>query len=420
MAKQLIASHDTEFAKQMLGSIPPHSKNYVDASNFLALIEIGNGNIEKGIKHCDDVLEINPDDVSALTAKIIAADMQGNMTEVEELTCRLLDLDISELSDMNKIAMCMAEINDSAFTAKYCDRILRESPYERNILLLGALAHANLGNRARAKSLIVSLCSVFRYDYTAKYYARIIDMHDGETPLPLTVIMDSAEKHRRIERIEKALSKAVNPIDFVRAYEDDEELFDAVMWSVYEEGDATAVKVGKTVSRTRRGFPFARRILLNPDCSVVLKKAVFLQLFKTGSVFRVAMVNNDRMQTFHPILPKVTRRAELVDAYWQVYSALAFIETGYDKKLNEWYRKAVQTLDKEKDKLNPNAVAALIAYKSQINKIFALDTYCCEVFDCDYRDFVVYSNKLEASQAEIKPVRKRAAVRRASRAEQKQ
>ncbi len=417
VARQLVNSHDTDFAKQMLASVPPHSKNYVDAKNFLALIEIGNGNAEKGIEHCDDVLELSPSDISALTAKLVARKMQGDEKEVEELKNALADMDITDLSDLGKAAMCMAEIGDSALTAKYCDRILKESPYERNIMLVGALAHANIGNRARAKDLIVSLCTVYGYDYTAKYYARIIDAHDGKTTLPLTFVMDAAEKARRIEKIEKALGQATNPIDFVRSYEEDEELFEAVMWSVYEECDATAVKVGKMISRSRKGFPFARRILLYPDCPVVLKKAVFLQLFKTGSIFRLSVVNNGKLLMFHPILPKVTRRAELVDAYWQVYSALAFIETDYDKKLNEWYKKAVAAFDKEKEKLNSAAIAALIAYRSQINKIFALDTYCCEVFDCDHGDFVLYSEKLDAVAGENKPVRRKATARRASRGE---
>ncbi len=417
VARQLVNSHDTEFAKQMLSSVPPHSKHYADAENFLAVIEIGSGNAEKGIEHCDAVLERKPDDISALTAKLVARKIQGNEQEVAELKNTITELDISDLSDIGKVAMCMAEIGDSALTAKYCDRILGENPYERNIMLVGALAHANIGNRARAKDLIVSLCTVYGYDYTAKYYARLIDAHDGEAALPLTFIMDNAEKTRRNEMIEKALGKAVNPIDFVRAYEDDEELYEYVMWSLYEECDATAVKVGKTISRTRNGFALARKLLLYPDCSVVLKKAVFLQLFKTGSVFRLSMINNDRLFMFHPILPKVTRRSELVDAYWQVYSALAFIETGYDKKLNEWYKKAVAAFDKEKEKLKPAAIAALIAYKSQINKIFALDTYCCEVFDCEYRDFVLYSKKLDEVLRESKPVRKRATAGRAVRNE---
>ncbi len=413
VAKQLVNSHDTEFAKQVLGSVSPQSKHYVDASNFLAILEVGGGNAEKGIEYCDGILETKPDDVGAITTKIVGKNMLGDEREVKELTERLLELDISDVKDLSKAAMCMAELKNSALTAKFCEKVLREEPFERNIILLDALAQANLGNRTRAKDLIVSLCTVYQFDYTAKYYARLIDEYDGGSELPLTVVMDGAERARRTETIETELSKAVNPVDFVRALELDEELNEIVMWGLYEGDDATALKTGRMISRTKNGFPIARRILLNPDCSVVLKKAVFLQLLKTGSVFVLSVVINDKMLSFHPILPKVTRRAELIDAYWQVYSALAFIESGYEKKLSRWYKQIAAVFENEKEKLNSNALAALIAYRSQANKIFELDTYCCEVFDCDYKDFMIYSKKLEGAslwkddEKSIKPERKR-------------
>jgi hypothetical protein len=41
-------------------------------------------------------------------------------------------------------------------------------------------------------------------------------------------------------------------------------------------------------------------------------------------------------------------------------------------------------------KFKENAVAAVIAYKSRINKIFSLESYCCEVFDCRQADFTLY------------------------------
>lgn len=415
VARQLASSCDTEFAKQMLSNISPRSKNYATAANYLAIIEISGGNIEEGIKWCDSVLENDPSNVNALTAKIIGCKYKGSEAEVEELTQRLLEIDIKDSFSLGKVAMCMAEIGNNKLTAVFCERSLKESPFEQSIMLLCALAQWNTGNRDRAKELMVTLCSVYPEDYTAKYYARLLSDECREEPFALTVTIDKCEEDERERVLSAQIDGAKNPDDFIDKYEENELLEEYVHWALTEGDDRIAVKVGSFIARTPRGFALARQTLLLPHASIALKKELLIRLFSTGRVFKLSTVINGRLLLFRSNLPKVTRRADFVEAYWQLFGALAFIEDDFEKKLNACYKKVFEALCSLSDKLDSKAIAAVIAYKSQINKIFSRETYCCEVFDCEKKDFMLYLGAVDEYEAKLRSTPKRPQVRKRKR-----
>ncbi|MCL2796434.1 MAG: hypothetical protein FWD58_00025 [Firmicutes bacterium] len=457
-AKQLLCSADTEFARRILLSVPQSSAQFNEASNYLALIEIGEGNVEEGLAVCNRVLESEPQNLYALSTRILALEMDGRKAEARAAIAALDVLDFDGWPETARVALCAAQVGAQGMAYKYLRRALGFMPYDRELLLLLVLAAANLGKFSEAKDAAVILQTLYPSDITVRHYAREIDKamgvteseelgvrseerwmgrekcttrnaqrtfldesgnHSSNHSSPLTPHsslffemipeLPKAEAKRFGELIEKTLERVSGTGKLVRAMEKDELLAEAVQWGI-TPGNVYSLALGRALSRDPEGYPIVRELLLDPDYPIIPKKEMFLELLRCERVREIQMTVNHQIHWYRPAVPaKGYRNLTMLAAYRKVYSALAFIDSGFDRKLNFWYKKVSESLEAAGvTECNENAAAAVLAYKSHINKIFSLIPYACEVFNCSEEEFMVLYDKLNAEAPQTKKVPKKA------------
>ncbi|MDR2202148.1 MAG: hypothetical protein LBP26_05235 [Clostridiales bacterium] len=401
-AKQLLGGRDSGYARQMIETVPKSSPRYLEAVNYLAIIDMSEGDVDAGIVRCDEILRRDKNNVTALCTKILGLDMQNRRDDVKKLLAELDAFDLSSYADRLKTVMCASQVGDSVLTEKHTDAALAQMPYERDLLVLNALSAANNGNRQKAKDVIIRASVIYPEDGAARCFAREIDRLEGRGEFALSLEIPAAAKAEYVEYIEKRYNQSGDAEEFACAVFTDDLLYEAVTWALYGGVLPLSVKVGVLLAKSEIGYYYMREALLDSDFPVVAKKAVFYELLGNAEAVDegIQIVVGEKFQRFRPSVPAVTDNAAFLSAYKQVYCTLAFIESGFDRKLNIWYKKvAAALLHGGRKRFKPAALAAVIAYKSGINKIFLQDSYCCEVFDCQIKDFMLYLNIIDKKRA---------------------
>ena len=402
-ARQLLCSSDTEFARKLLKTVSESSEQYNEASNYLALIEIGEGNVEEGIRLCDRVLENEPLNLYALTTRVLAFELGERKADARSAVAALDALDFNEWPDTAKVALCAAQIGDAEIAYKYLLRSLAFAPYDRELLLLHVLTSANLGKRREAKDAAVTLQALYPTDVTVRYYAREIDKASpAPTFFGLVPELPKDECKKLGEILEQAVETYGVTGKLFRAMQKNGELNEAVLWGL-TLGNTLSATLARILARDPAGYSTVTELLVDPDYSIISKKEIFFELLCGERVREIPMTVNHQLQWYRPHIPaKGTCHKTLLRAYRRVYSTLVFIDSGFDRRLNQWFKKisggfkTTGTIE-----FSENAVAAVLAYKSRINKIFALIPHACEVFGCTEEEFMVFYNRLgDASVSE--------------------
>ncbi|MCL2062631.1 MAG: hypothetical protein FWH03_08440 [Firmicutes bacterium] len=403
IAKQLLNGKDTQFARQMLQSVSEKSELYAEAINLLAFIEISEGKTETGLVLCEKALALNPNDIYALTARIMALDLSGKRAKAAAYLDELDAIGLEEWPDIAKIALCACQINANETAFKYLAKCMRHAPFDRSIGILYGIAAANEGEIRTAKHKFVQLQIIYPRDAAVRYFARKTDMLNGKKAnfvlnpeLPDEVIQDFSKL------LDKQLASITNAVQLNEKMRQDDNFFDAAEWGLYGTESAAfpyAAKIGGILALSNSGNALVRDILLDPEYPIVPKKEIFTQLLKSGKQRVIALSTGDDIRYFRPAPPKEIKTPSLLEAYWRVYSALAFIDMGFDRKLNLWFRKLALALKGVRN-INIDAAAAVLAYKSRINKIFNTQEAVCEVFNLyiegDDEDFDAYCAALDA------------------------
>jgi tetratricopeptide (TPR) repeat protein len=405
LAKQLLGASDTFFARQILEAVPESSEQFREAANYLALIELSDGRYDEGLRLTEKVLGKNETDINALTTRILALNMLGNADRVRAAAVQLDGLGITEWPETAKIALCFCQISDAERAHKYLFKSLKTLPYDRDMLLLFAIAAANTGRAAEAKDAMLKLQLIYPRDAVVRYYARAVTSHckqkkAGADVEPLDLIPDLplSVRERYTALLESALNAAATPAAFYSLCRTQPDLAEAVMWALYSDIPPLQTKLGRVLARSERGLETALAILIDPDYPPIPKKEIFAEVLRGGKARIVQTVINHEIGWFRPSIPKEVKNKALVGAYWQVYSALAFIERDFDRRLNGWFKRMAEAFGAAgiRSNISETAAAAILAYKSRIHKVFYSKQAVCEVFGCDEQEFDAYMKRTEA------------------------
>jgi len=388
-ARQLMGARDLVIAKQLLLGVPDTSPQFSSVSNYLALIEASEGNNQKALEHCEDALKVDPLDVCALTTRILALDMEGESAKAYKEITELDLLGITDFPDIAKIAICSCQIGNVDIAYKYLKMCIPHAPYDKELMVLFILAAANAGHFREAKDMAVALRTVYPIDSVIEYYARQVDLLDGRNGnFTLVPELPKEERRNHLLALENYFAKkATAPLGIKIMH--DESLRRAVTWGLYcSDLELSSRIAGQLASVKTPYYHMARELLLDPDFSIVPKKEIFLTLLKNEDGKTIQMVVAHQLHWYKPTIPKVTKNAAIKDAYYNVYSALAFVSTDFDRKLNTWYKKLVEGLRGYSGEISPRAFAALLAFKSRATKIFSKIPYTCEIFNCPQEEFM--------------------------------
>jgi len=399
VAKTLLSAYDIDFARQVLLTVPKNSPQHLEASNYLALIELSEGKGDRGLKICREILEQNPSDICALTTEIIGLDMEGRYEELNIKVAALDALDISDTKEVTKVALCFCQINNSVLAHKYLTRSLEVLPYDKELLLLHVITAANLGEYKSGKKSAVKLRAIYPDDTTVGFYAR--ELEDSFTNKKDFALIPDLPKFKRVayaKLLDKFVSKSETPDEFLKEVDKNDVLSEAVLYALQCDNDAISAQIGSYISFSSRGRPYIKELLVDPLFSLPAKKEILISYLKAKPQKEktVALVVNHLLYFLKPTIPKEITRIEIKAAYWQVYGTICCMGLGVSndtKKLTTWIKKINKALE-SLDDLDTNTIAALLANKANMHKIFDKPLHAVEIFAAKEMTFVEYEKLL--------------------------
>lgn len=140
LAKKMIVSGESDFAKQMLSAIPDTSKQFDEAQNHLSFLAYSEGDYDKCIRLSEAVIENKPEDLYALTTMMLAYYRKNDYVKTEEIASVIDGLELKTRSELYRVAMCVMEVGDERRCVKYFEKLFELCPYDRDTTLALAIA----------------------------------------------------------------------------------------------------------------------------------------------------------------------------------------------------------------------------------------------------------------------------------------
>lgn len=392
LAKKMIVSGESEYAKQMLDAIPDSSRQFGEAQNHLAFLAFSEGNNDRCLELCASVLEKEPSNIYALTTSMLAYNNKNEYEKVAEFSELIDGLEVSDKPDVYRVAMCYMETGDDEKCVKYFGKLFGIQPYERDTTLAYALALYDVGSISDARAYMLALRRLYPDDSTVAYYARFIT--EGKIKhIPVAVDLPDGEKLRRMHRIEETLSMLADVDKAVEKLEEDEEFYDMVMWLLGSKDVQMSQHVGSFLCQHEKWQPFFRDKLIDPSVPVPVRKEYLLSYLRYSDVKKFELLVGDILMFFSPRIPKCEDSLDMRESYWLVYATCAFVAGGFQTKINKTYKKLISIMsrpDFKPFKIRRQIMAAVIAYFSGVHKIFSEKVECCEIFGCEVNEFDKY------------------------------
>lgn len=188
---------DPEKALPYFENVPKSSKLFYEARNNIALIKLMLGSLHEALEECNFVLAHKPNDVFALSTLLATYSAMGFRDKAVSIAEKLDGLAIVDEEDLRKVALAMCQAELHTYAVKYLDKLFVQR-YERNVMLLKAIAYYNVGDDKRAIATVRDMRKLFPKDdvmladVEAKIKAR------EEKVLPYSVIMMHGETLRHI------------------------------------------------------------------------------------------------------------------------------------------------------------------------------------------------------------------------------
>lgn len=402
LAKKMIVSGESDFAKQMLSAIPDTSKQFDEAQNHLSFLAYSEGDYDKCIRLSEAVIENKPEDLYALTTMMLAYYRKNDYVKTEEIASVIDGLELKTRSEFYRVAMCVMEVGDERRCVKYFEKLFELCPYDRDTTLALAIAYYDTDRTADARAYMLALRRLYPSDRVIAYYARFV--REGNIKhIPVAVDLPDGEKLRRLHRIEETFSMLSDVDKAVKRLEEDEEFYDMVMWLLSSREVQMCQRVGAFLCQHEKWQPFFRDKLIDPSVPSPVKKEYLLSYLKYSDVKKFALLVGDIMLFFNPRIPKCDDNFDMRETYWLLYATCAFVTKGFQSKINKVYKNFVAVMsrpDFKPFKIRVPVMAALIAYKAKVHKIFESETECCEIFGCTKEDFHDYAVRLELEKPE--------------------
>ncbi|MCL2861638.1 MAG: hypothetical protein FWE22_04430 [Firmicutes bacterium] len=397
-AKQLIASNDMQMAKKILLDIKEDSREYLDAIKCLALIAYDEKDYKLGINYLEKAHKINNEDVDILLSKVLGYEFLEQNEDAQKLIEHIDKIEFCDIDAYAKLAMRSATKNEPQRVKKYSDRVLKEFEFDKEILILNALANYALGNKPLAKNAIVKACIVYPDDYNIFFFAKLIDEATAKIPLSVDLPLKLQKSLTKI--VESGLKDIKDEGEFITLMIENAQFRNAVFWGFFNSNSSLQAYLADYLSKHGTiGYTMVSDFLLDTTKPLHLKKTIFLNILKRGVAQFVHVVVNNQFLSFSARTPKFTQDKTMIDAYNTVFASLAFIQQNFEKKLKQAFKKFVEATTvltkRKKPKDHLNAIAAVIAYSSRLNKIFLEISDCCEIFGCKEDDFLLYYNQIK-------------------------
>ena len=383
VARRLLLNGEYEYAHTLLKEVPKQSPQYLQALNLIAMIFLGQEKYINSAMVCDEVLNENPVDAYALTTKVVSMHYLGNKLEMDKALKVIDSLELSDKTEINKIAVCMQQIKDDARALVYFKKLLEFTPTDKNANLAVAILEHNLNNNEASHSIMVKLSKLYRFDEVVNYYAK--ELYYNKDRFDVIFDLPHNEQVRRLNVIEEVLTKK-STIHRVTDYaKKNKDFYNLIKWLLNSDQVLISAHVGDFLAQHPFWHPLLREMMASPSVNFYAKReclGTFLQYAQRKSF---VLYVQDYLQFCKirkaPIIEEV-----LEVAYYKVYASLVFILPHVTK---EFYKKFKDfcALVKEKKLLDitddATIYSALFAYFTKMHPIFENVNLLCELFKAD-------------------------------------
>ncbi len=382
-----LVRNNPEKALPYFENVPKSSKLFYEARNNIALIKLMLGSFQEAYDECCKILRAKPNDVFALSTMLATLASMGEKEKAREIAKKIDRLAIVDEEDLRKVslAMCQAEIHD--YAVKYLEK-LRCQQYDKNVMVLKAIAYHNVGKNDRALDLIKNLRKLYPKDEPFITDTELKMRYDDST-LPYSVIMLHGEtllhigESRRLFGAEED-EKIFDFDTFVEKIKD-ERNYRLLYWyltnhAYFCKNDEILILFRLAQTGDERCMDFLTEILRDINVENDLKCKSIRILVCNGYDKAIHLVQGARIKSSKPIYPvdyvKATEQGKnallWADAFSIVYSELFMRGENFEEELCAIAEKVRDNIMQvEKNRLrSPFALAAVMFQKTKLGKSF--------------------------------------------------
>ena len=374
------------------------NKSYIAARNYVAMSYIIDDNPKKAEDECLNILNINPDDVHALTTLVAVKTEQKKHDESRALAERLLKLEISSPDDIFKIATvcCENAMHEEAF--RLFVRLEEKMPYDCSVLYFKAISAFNSGNFESCFAAFDKLLTINPNAVTAKYFkeAAHIAVNNGDTkPMSYFYRLPVEERESSVKIL--AAVGSLSTAQMKKAFSE-VDISDCVRWC-FDESEGTGnteLQFLGGICAVRGGLDgLVSDILLNAfiDDEIKIKMLTVLGERNEDITVSVVICNVLKDVEFYRLKLGRTRRKPFVEAYAQLTAHFALLDSELGKNFAIFTEELYNKLESEGKlalvKNSSELAAAVMLYskiklprlskRQEICKYFGVDAN--EIFD---------------------------------------
>lgn len=319
-------------------AVPKSSPLYYEARNNIALINLMLGATEEAKEECKRVLAHDDKDVFALSTLLASYSALGDTDGVKRIVKRIDAIKVTDEERIRKIAlaMCQSRMHDKA--VKYLT-LLDEHRYEKNIMLLLAIAYYNTNNVSKSLAMLKDMQKLYDKDTVmiGDFIRRVSEGVEGE--IEYSVNMPHKAVLNNITRCRKWFGADYDDVCFdtsglVEVLKS-EENYRLLYW--YLTNHAYMYKSDEIILLFRlcetgdeRAIGMLIDLLLDGEVEDYLKCKAIRVLVSGGWKKKTYMVKGAKIVSTEPRYPRVWKdaieRANDIDLVWTEAYSIAYSE----------------------------------------------------------------------------------------------
>lgn len=320
-------------ADEKFASVPPASKNYSGACNFLALSKLMQGKADEAEAVCLERLRQDEDNIPLLSTYAAVLTEQGRGAESRAVAKRLAAMSVSSVDDLYKIATvcCENKLYEEAYE-KFC-LLEKQVSYDLTLLYFKAVAAFKGGRVKESLAGFAKIIDIFPDAAVARYYFGEIRRYAEEGgDAPETMFFYRLPLSEREARVKLLAALAEIPQSDLRAFLADIDLTEYVEWC-FDEADGMDIELmllGMRVAVKAGMDDFVRDMLLESGRNDLVKVEGVRYLAERNRSFTAGVVISDfyRRISFDKLSVGRTKHAKFLHAYALCFARFALLGDG--------------------------------------------------------------------------------------------
>ncbi|MBQ7370179.1 MAG: hypothetical protein IJW58_04295 [Clostridia bacterium] len=355
-ASRAIKKGDCKKALKLLDGIPKGAKDYEVAMEMRALAYLLTGEIDRSIEACSALLEVDENNVRALSTLAAAYLEKGEREKSRELALRLCKTKAKDEEERFKIATVCCEngLHEEAYE-RFAE-LEKEMPFDGRMLYFKGVSAFESGKLKEAIQTFEDLCAVYPDAAVVEYYLKWIKKYESallkgeETEKPKLTYFYQVPKEEREIRCDLLM-------DIMKQPKAEAEIFGIFAhtgglfrWCFDElDGmDHDLQYLACLVAERCRTDDFLREILLDNEVLDLLKIEILRLLYERNeeTTFGVVLCHVYRKLTLLPIQIGRKSRKKMIEAYARTASKFVAIRNDSGLRIKQAAEKLYRALEK--------------------------------------------------------------------------